>query len=155
MAIYEKKSGIGGKWANKAELKEKGVSGAKIVSETNPYPSTFKDQKGNPQTQDVCKIQFDGEPEAVNASLNGATIDALVDAFGKDSKDWQGHELAVEIDKLPGKKFPLYLIPEGYERIEDDNGYSVIVKKGETPEVKAVPVVEEEEGKIATEDLPF
>jgi hypothetical protein len=37
--------------------------------------------------------------------------------------------LAVEIDKLPGKKFPFFLIPEGYKRIEDENGYSVIVKK--------------------------
>ena len=40
-------------------------------------------------------------------------------AFGTSSKDWQGHILSVEIDKLPGKKFPLYLIPEGYKRIED------------------------------------
>jgi len=24
----------------------------------------------------------------------------------------------------------VYLVPEGYERVEDDNGYVVIVKKG-------------------------
>jgi len=34
----------------------------------------------------------------------------------------------VEIDKLPCKKFPLYLIPAGYKRIEDENGYSIIVQ---------------------------
>ena len=36
----------------------------------------------------------------------------------------------MEMDKLPGKKFPLYLVPAGYKRIEDDNCYSVIIPKG-------------------------
>jgi len=36
----------------------------------------------------------------------------------------------VEMDKLPGKKFPLYLVPAEYKRIEDDNCYSVIIPKG-------------------------
>jgi hypothetical protein len=79
--------------------------------------------------QDVCKVQFDGYDEPLKVSLNRATIYSLVDAFGRESKDWQGHPFTVEVDKLPGKKFPLYLIPAGYKRIEDENGYSVIVKK--------------------------
>ena len=62
-----------------------------------------------PMMQDVCKVQIDGYDEPLKVTLNRATINGLVDAFGRDSKDWQGHPLTVEIDKLPGKKFPLYL----------------------------------------------
>jgi hypothetical protein len=131
MATYEKKEFTTGKWANKAEIYEKRIQFATIVSETNPEASTtFTNEDGTPKMRDVCKVLFREEDEAVKVELNRATINALVDAFGKDSKDWQGHDLAVEIDKLPGKKFPLYLIPVGYKRIEDENGYSVIVKKG-------------------------
>jgi hypothetical protein len=126
---YDKKEFIAGKWADKAELFEKRITKAKIVSETNPESSTFKNEDGSPQMQDVCKAQFPSYTEPLKITLNRATINALVDAFGRSSKDWQGHVLGLEIDKLPGKKFPLYLIPEGYKRIEDENGYSVIVKK--------------------------
>lgn len=127
---YDKKEFIAGKWADKAELYDKRINSAKIVSETNPETSAFKNEDGSPQMQDVCKVQFSGYEEALKVSLNRATINALVDAFGRSSKDWQGQPLTVEIDKLPGKKFPLYLIPKGYKRIEDENGYSVIVKQG-------------------------
>lgn len=131
MAIYNKRT-IGGKWAQKSELYDKGVKSAKIVSETNPQESSYKDDNGNPQTQDVCKALFEGYDEPLNVSLNNATIDGLVDAFGPDSRSWMNKPLRVEIDKLPGKKFPLYFIPQGYKRIEDTNGYSVIVKDGAT-----------------------
>jgi hypothetical protein len=56
-----------------------------------------------------------------------------VDAFGEDSAGWQGHALSVETEKMrvAGKAVvALYLIPEGYERIDDENGYAMIVKEG-------------------------
>ena len=134
MGIYKKQTFTGGKWAIKSELYEKKVTKAKIVSETNAEPSWFKSDKGEVQEQDVCKVQFEGDSEALKVSLNRATINGLVEAFGEDSARWQGHTLALEIDKLPGKKYPLYLIPEGFERVEDDNGYSVIVREGQKPE---------------------
>jgi hypothetical protein len=146
MADYDKKEFIAGKWANKAELFEKRVKKARIVSETNPEPSAFKNEDGTPQMQDVCKVQFPGYSEALKVSLNRASINALVDAFGRSSKDWQGHVLAVEIDKLPGKKFPIHFVPDGYKRTEDENGYSVIVKKADVPE--EVPTID-------LEDIPF
>lgn len=155
MAKYPKRVGMGGEWANKAELKEKGVTRAKITSETNPIPSQlYKNDDGTPQIQDVCKVLFEGEKSSLNVTLNRATLDGLSDAFGEDSKDWQGHYLSVEIDKLPGKKFPLYLIPEGYQRMEDDNGYAVIVKKGEKKEAGPEVInLDEEPGQ--EENLPF
>jgi hypothetical protein len=131
MADYDTKEFTSGKWADKSELYEKRVKSAKIVSETNPETSTFKNEDGTPQMQDVCKVLFEGYDEPLKVSLNRATINALVKAFGRSSKDWQGNVLSVEIDKLPGKKFPLYLIPEGYKRIEDENGYSVILQEDE------------------------
>lgn len=142
MAIYNKR-GVGGKWANKSELREKGVTSCKIVSETESRDSSYQDKNGNPQKQDVCKVQFTGEAEPLNVALNGATIDALIDAYGKDSKNWQGHELAVQIDKLPGKKFPLYLIPEGYKTMEDASGYTIVVKDGDDVQIHEVPAAEE------------
>ncbi len=69
----------------------------------------------------------------MNVSLNRATINAFVDAFGEDSADWQNHYLRVETEKMrvAGKSVTaLYLIPEGYEKMDDENGYAIIVKEG-------------------------
>ena len=113
------------------------ASSAKIVSETKPQPSSFTNKDGSPKTQDVCKVKFEGTEEAVNVSLNTATISGLVNAFGEDSVNWQGHNLSVETEKMrvAGKAVTaLYLIPSEYERIDDDNGYAVIVKIGEKSE---------------------
>jgi len=129
MANYKKNVFVGGKWAKKSELLEAGVKTAKIVSETNPELGNYPDDKGQKQDQDVCKVQFAGQPEALKVALNRATINALVEAFGEDSTKWQGQELEVAIDKLPGKKFPLYLIPKGFRRKEDEAGWTVIVKE--------------------------
>lgn len=142
-----------GAFAKKDEL----VNGSicKIVSETKPQPSTFTNKDGSPKTQDVCKVKF-STGEAANVSLNRATINGLVSAYGEDSIKWQGHPLTVSTEKMRvgGKAvIALYLIPEGYERIDDDNGYAVIVKMGGANEeldnikqmsVDDIPVVESE-----------
>ena len=60
-------------------------------------------------------------------------MNGLVDASGDESESWQGHVLTVEAEKVvaSGKRVTaVYLVPEGYERIEDENGYVAIVKKG-------------------------
>lgn len=145
---YQKQVSISGGWVKTAELKtgEK----AKIVSETTPQPSSFLDKKGNPKTQDVAKVRFESQTEPVNVALNRATINALVDAFGEDSKGWQGHVLTAETEKMrvAGKAVvALYLLPEGYVKIDDENGYAVIVKKD-----LATPMTDEEK---SLADIPF
>ena len=55
--------------------------------------------------QDVCKVQFDGYEEPLKVALNRATINALVDAFGRSSKDWQGHPLAWRWTSFPARSF--------------------------------------------------
>ena len=129
---YQQQISVGGKWAKASEL----VSGssAEIISETNPQPSQFKNKDGSPKTQDVCRVQFEGLPEPVNVSLNQATINGLVGAFGEESADWQKHTLTVETEKVrvAGKAVvALYLVPEGYIKADDDNGYVIIIKAGE------------------------
>jgi hypothetical protein len=119
---YQKKLGGGGKWVDKAQL----TSGqkAKIVTETEPV-------EGQYGSQDVCKVRFEGQEESVNLNLNGATINALVEAFGEDSKEWINKTLTVQLEKMvvSGKRVTaLYLIPEGFALKEDDNGYLVISK---------------------------
>ena len=58
--------------------------------------------------QDACKVQFDGYEEPLKVALNRATINALVDAFGRSSKDWQairwrgdGQASRQEVSALP------------------------------------------------------
>ena len=138
---YQQQKKTSGAWVDKKTL----TSGTlcKIVSETTSQPSNFKDKNGNPQNQDVCKVRFEGQQEAVNVNLNGATISALVDAFGDESIEWQNKPLTAETEKMRvgGKAvIALYLIPQGYERLDDENGYAVIVKKGTKP----IPVINDD-----------
>jgi len=128
MAIYKKSSSISGGWAKGSEITAKK---AKILSETDAVPSSFVNKDGSPKTQDVCKVIFQGDREPLNLSLNRATINGLVDAFGEDSKNWINKILSVETEKVrvAGKAVvALYLIPEGYKKIDDENGYAMIVK---------------------------
>lgn len=131
MAKYTKNEAVRGAWAKASELG--GVKRAKIVSETTPRASTFLNKDGTPKTQDVALVQFEGKPEPLNVSLNRATINALVEAFGEDSKSWMGHYLEVETEKVrvAGKAVTaLYLIPEGFKKVDDANGYAQIIKEG-------------------------
>jgi hypothetical protein len=104
------------------------------MSETTHMASQFKDEKtGETKFQDVAKVLFSGDTETKNISLNRATINGLVDAFGEESGDWQGTVLSCETEKMRvgGRAVTAVdLVPEGYERVDDENGYTVIVKKG-------------------------
>lgn len=131
---YQKQQSIGGAWVKGSEVQS--GSRCKLMSETSPMQSQFKNEKtGEVKMQDVAKILFSGETEEKNISLNRATINGLIDAFGDDSALWQGQVLTAETEKVrvAGKAVTaVYLVPEGYERVDDENGYTVIVKKGTT-----------------------
>lgn len=145
MANYEKSQPLTGKWVKGSEVKS--GTKCKLVSEVQPVESQFKKQDGSPKTQDVGKVRFEGAAESLNISLNRATLNALVDAFGKDSKNWVGRELTAETEKVvvSGKRVTaVYLIPDGYELGEDANGYVMIQKVG-SGEIVAGDVPEEED----------
>ena len=150
MSVYKKTISITGSWVKTNEL-ENG-SKATIVSETNPQPSQWLNKDGTAKTQDICKVNFEKMSEVVNVSLNRATINGLVDAFGENSTNWQNKPLTVETEKMRvgGKAvIALYLVPENYQKVDDNNGYATIVKigLGSAPNVKNsdIPIVEEGE----------
>jgi len=72
-------------------------------------------------------------------NLNRATINGFVDAFGEKSADWINKVLTVETEKVKvgGKTV--------FEKQDDANDYTVIVKKGTTVDAPDESV----------EDLPF
>ena len=129
---YPKQQSVAGAGGKGAEVQS--GSHCKLMSETTHMASQFKDEKtGETKFQDVAKVLFSGDTETKNISLNRATINGLVDAFGEESADWQNHVLTCETEKMRvgGRAVTaVYLVPENYERVDDENGYTVIVKKG-------------------------
>lgn len=126
-----------GAWVKAAELKN--GQKAKIVDECQPIESQFTNDKGEKKMQDVCKVRYEGKEEALNTNLNRATIRGLVEAFGKDSIAWINKPLTVHTEKVAvaGKRVTaLYLVPEGFEVGEDDEGYVQIKRTGDAPDPK-------------------
>ncbi len=141
---YPKREATQGVWLDKSSI----VNGtkAKLVSETKP-------QEGEYGTQDIAKISIDGESETKNVRLNKPTINALGDAYGTESKEWINKPLTLQTEEMrvAGKKVTaLYLIPEGYELTDNEDGYLVVVPKKED-----IPVVDEKEEIPVIEEDPF
>lgn len=151
MAIYNKTSGVPGAWVKGSEV----TSGTKckLTTETVPSESVYE---GKTIKNNVAKIRFQGEEgEAKNVNVNKPSINALVDAFGPDSKDWIGKLLTAQTEKMlvGGRRVTaLYLIPEGYEMNEDEGGYMVITKVGGKNESQDIEYPEPE---INLDDIPF
>jgi len=157
---YSKNSGVRGGWVKGADV----VSGSlcKLVSEAQPV-------EGEYGKRDVAKIRFKGEEgEAKNINLNSTTINGLIEAFGSDSKNWQGNILTAVTEKVivGGKRVTaVYLVPDGFELMEDGNGYMNVVRKGSTTPKTApgreeapeddIPVVGVDEQPANEADLPF
>lgn len=150
---YKLREGAAGSWLKGKELQD-GVR-AKLVSETNPIESTFE---GKVRTQDVAKIRIEGDENVYNISINRTTMNALVKAFGEDSKSWVNQYLTVKLDKttIAGRRVVIvYLIPEGFELTEDAGGYVVITKIGGEKKEK-VETIEYPEGEAESADqIPF
>lgn len=151
---FSKKEGVGGNWLDVKSL----VSGTQVclATETKVVTNTFQ---GKEVSQNVAKIKVKGATELQNTKINQTSINALVEAFGPESKDWVGKVLTAktEVAQVGGKRRTiLYLVPEGFEVSEDADGYVKVLRKGQataqTPAVEPEPEAEEE---IMPEDLPF
>jgi hypothetical protein len=117
---YNVTESIGGMWVKASEVT---AQRAKLVSEAKPMEGKFG-------SQDVAKIQFEGSTEPLNINLNKTNLLGLVKAFGTDSNNWIGKVLSVEKEqvRVSGRMTTaIYLIPEGFKRINDENGYTKIV----------------------------
>ncbi len=161
MAVYKKSGFVQGKWIKASDIK----AGTRcyLTAETSPVESQFKDRDGKVKYQDVSKIHLEGSTEIFNVSINRATLNALVDAYGEDSKNWVNKVLVAEPEKMivSGRRIvALYLVPDGYEKSEDENGYVVITKKGvkngaSLVSASAFPDGGPEGEDVRPEDLPF
>ena len=158
MAIFKKQQSTGGAWLDK-KLIESG-SKAKLVSETKVEASEYE---GKATTRNIVKIRIEGEDDSKNVALNKPTTNGLIDAFGEDSKEWINKELTVETEKtrIGGRAgIAIYLIPEGYEKVDDDQGYAIIQKIGgsKSEVVKDmgsdIPIIEPGDD-IDVKDIPF
>lgn len=153
---YTKNEGIRGAWVKGKDL----IPGtkAKLVSETTPQQSQFQNKDGSMKMRDVVKIRFENSDSPLNISLNRATINALIDAFGDDSKNWINKILTVATEKVmvAGKRVTaVYLIPEGYTMEEDENGYMVIFDPKKEKETTAPDEIDEVNENIQADDIPF
>lgn len=161
MAQYSKSSGIQGGWVDKATV-EDGVK-VKIVSECVPSESVYQ---GKVIKNNVAKVRFQGQTdEAKNININWPSINALVEAFGEDSKAWMGQVLTVRKERMlvGGKRVTaLYFVPDGFELKEDAGGYLVIERVGAAPAAASAPsakpkedTIEYPEEEINPADIPF
>ena len=125
------------------------------MSETMPQPSQFQNKDGSMKSQNVAKIRLQGGTEPLNISINRASVDALIDSFGEDSKNWIGKILTLETLKIivAGKmQTVVYLIPENYELKEDESGYMIIINPAkETVQVAPSDGLDE----VNPEDIPL
>ena len=147
---FEKNSGVQGGWLDKKELKDGDI--LKLVSEA-------KEQEGQKGKQIVAKCRIKGQDnESKNVAINKPSKNALIDAFGKDSKDWVNKLLTVTVEKtiVSGKRgIALYLAPEGFELTENDDGYVIIVNKSQKDAKEEVPTIEADEQEIDPDSIPF
>ena len=128
---YTQQSGSSqGAWVDKSKL----ISGMKavIASEVEPVQGEFE---GKANTRNVAKISIEGG-EAQNLSFNRATLNALVEAFGEESNEWQGESVIIQArDSIIGGKSVIivYLVPEGFELGKDAKNYVIIQRKDDIP----------------------
>lgn len=148
--IIEKTGGVGGKWIDKKTLKNGDL--IKLTSEAEWIDGQ------NDSKQLVAKARVKGLEEEVNLAINKPSKNALIDAFGKDSKEWIGKVLTVAVESgiFAGKRgIMLNLIPEGYEVSEDANGYIIIQRSGRRDEAPKPDLIQYPKEEINIDDIPF
>ena len=139
-----------GNWLDKKTLKTGDI--VKLTTEAAEIPNS----KGEGmQVVAKCKVKGRAD-EPANLAINKPSKNALIMAFGEDSKDWMDKPLTVTVEKtvIAGKRgTAAYLVPEGFEVTEDSEGYIVITKVGVQGPVHTEVEYPEEE--IKPEDIPF
>lgn len=134
---------LGGAWLDADKVVD--GSKVKIINETVKRDSQFKDEDGIPKTENVAKVQFDGE-EPVNMRLNWTTIYGLIDAFGSDSKSWIMQPLTARVkEAVVGDKVRtiIYLIADGFELVKNDEK-KLEIRKVEVKMESSSPLPSEE-----------
>lgn len=107
----------------------------RITAETISILSKFKgkDKEGNEydKYENHTMVAF-GDDEPVAIRINKMSINAFIDAFGEESKDWIGKPLTAYVKEadVAGKvRSVVYLVPEGFKLGVDAEKRRVIVKE--------------------------
>lgn len=130
----------GGDWldTNKVTTGSK----VKIVSECTKQESRFKDKEGNSKIENQTKVKVQGQDGVFNMRLNWTTVYGLIDAFGKESKEWVEKVTTVKtLDAMVGDTMRtiIYLIPEGFELRKNAESKMEIAKVGTSDGIDVSP----------------
>lgn len=109
-----------GSWVDVDKVQD--GSKVKLVSECIRQESKYTNPDGSPKTENVVTARFQGQDAPVNVRLNWTSIYGLIDAFGKDSKEWVDKVLTVKKREVQvGDKIhdTLYYIPDGFELVKN------------------------------------
>ena len=146
----------GGAWVDADKL----TDGKKValVSECSKQESRFKGKDGEPKTENVAKVRVQGDDQTYNIRLNWTTVYGLIDAFGKESKEWIGKVLSVKkVDALVGDTMReiIYLIPEGFELAKNSDKKLEIRKIGGKDDVVPEEKIDYPQEDINVDDIPW
>ena len=100
-------------WLSGTKVKELGITELLIIDEAMPKESEYQGKK---QQKTVCRVQTGSD--VYNWSMNDTCKNALIRAYGEDTKDWIGKTIPIETspssggyrailpntDKLPNQK---------------------------------------------------
>lgn len=154
--IHEKKVSLGAGYANKVAYEYEGkkyeadLKDGDIVKILDEGQEIHKEFKGIPTTSVVHKVETRNGTKLL--SFNKTSINNLIDAFGKDSKNWVGKEVKAWIFKvLKDAKFEyhVYLASSNSEMVEGEDGKIKFL----TPEAGNMRIDSSEDEDINFDDL--
>ena len=155
--LVEKSSSVQGEWLDKKTV----VTGDSIRIETEAKEEPNPRGQKEDSTQLVCKVLVKGKSrKAINIAINSPSKNALVDTYGKDTKEWVGKVFTAHVEKVVvgGKRgTALYLIPEGMIMKESDDGF-LYIGHADSESGKPLEKKSEEEGSVGdveVGDIPF
>jgi hypothetical protein len=117
MAIYQKRESAGVFLKKGVDFKENDI--LEIASEGKPVEGLYG-------KQDVFLVKTPDGKEG-NVSFNSTTINALIDAYGTDSKKWIGKEAKVWtiVSNIQGKMRKVYYFTSPDAELTDEGNFSV------------------------------
>jgi hypothetical protein len=145
-------SGSTGAWIKKEELKS--GERLKIMTEAQLV-------EGQNGAQLVAKVRRSGIQDQFNVAINNTSKNGLIRAYGDDTADWVDKVVTAVTEKtiIGGKRSViLYLVPEGYELKETEDGFMAIGRKTEGVEISREDTREAplpDETTITADDVPW
>jgi len=129
MTIYKKRESVGAFLKKGEDFKEDDV--LIIASEGKKVEGTYGEQ-------DVFLVKLPDEREG-NVSFNSTSINALIDAYGQESRNWIGKEAKVWaiLSNVQGKMIKVYYFTSPDAELSEDGTFILPGKENVSPETEA------------------